>query len=155
MEHKDVVAGVATVAAALKFKDPLSGLTPVLAKLVPYWPSPNSFNDESRKVLSENYPKFATDAFASLYKYSKKIESRLSEVEAPIRVLQSRKDQIVKPVAANIIYEKVSSIHRDISWYEKSGHEMMQDMEADAVFEDLIGFIKKFVATKADSTQAD
>ncbi len=155
MEHKDVVAGLATVAAALKFKDPLAALTPVLAKLVPYWPSPNSFNDESRKVLSENYPKFATDAFSSLYKYSKEIESRLEEVEAPIRVLQSKKDQIIKPVAANIIYEKVSSIHRDISWYEKSGHEMMQDMEADAVFEDLIGFIKKFVATKADSTQAD
>ncbi len=144
MEHKDIVAGLATVAAALKFKDPLSVLTPILAKVVPYWPSPNSFNDESRKVLSENYPKFATDAFASLYKYGKEIESRLPEVEVPIRILQSRKDQIVKPVAANIIYEKVSSVHRDISWYEKSGHEMMQDLEADAVFNDLIDYITKF-----------
>jgi len=155
MNHPDEIAGVATMAAALKFKDVLSVLTPILAKVVPYWPSPNSFNDESRKVLGENYPKFATDAFASLYRYAKAIEKRLSEITVPIRILQSKKDQIVKPVAANIIYEKVSSEHRDISWYERSGHEMGQDMEADAVFEDLITYIKKFQKSTADSESSD
>ncbi len=143
MEHPEVV-GVATVAAALKFKDPLAGLSPLLAKVVRYWPSPNSFNDPKRRVLNENYPKFATDAFVSLYRYAKEIERRLPEVKVPIRILQSKKDQIIKPVSANIIYEKVSSEFRDISWFEESGHEMMQDLEAEAVFEDLMEFVTRF-----------
>ena len=59
----------------------------------------------------------------------------------PIRILQSKKDQIVAPEAANIIYEKVSSPHREIIWYHKSGHEMMQDLEAEPVFHDIMEFV--------------
>jgi carboxylesterase len=143
MEHPDKVAGVATVAAALRFKDPLSKLTPVLAKLVSYWPSPESFNDPSRRVLCENYEKFPTDAFNSLYRYAERIEDSLDSLRVPIRVLQSKKDQVVAPVSANIIYENVSSEHREISWYMESGHEMMQDLEAEAVFDDLMGYVGK------------
>ena len=144
MRHPDKIAGVVTVAAALKFRDPLSALTPVLSKLVAYWPSPQSFNDPQLAVNCKNYPKFPTDAFASLYAYSKEIASRLREVHVPIRILQSKKDQIVAPESANIIYEKVSSPHREIIWYSKSGHEMMQDLEAEKVFHDIMEFVHRF-----------
>jgi 1-acyl-sn-glycerol-3-phosphate acyltransferase len=148
MEHADKVAGVATVAAALRFKDPLVKLTPVLAKVFRYWPSPESFNDPSRRVLGENYPKFATDAFLSLYRYAQRIEDSLPSLRVPIRILQSKKDTVVAPVAANIIYENVSAEHREISWYMKSGHEMMQDLEAETVFDDLMDYVQKFQKDK-------
>lgn len=144
IKHPDKIAGLATVAGALKFADPLSRFTGVLAKFVKYWPSPNSFNDLSLKVNCKNYPKFPTDAFASLYDYSHEIADRLAEIHVPIRILQSKKDQIVAPESANIIYEKVSSQHREIIWYDESGHEMMQDMEADQVFSDIMEFIHRF-----------
>jgi carboxylesterase len=144
MRHPDKIAGVAAVAAALKFKDPLASMTPYLAKLVKYWPSPESFNDLTLKVNCKNYPRFATDAFSSLWDYSQEIASRLREVHVPIRILQSKKDQIIAPEAANIIYEKVSSTNREIIWYHKSGHEMMQDCEAEAVFRDLMEFVHRF-----------
>jgi len=51
---------------------------------------------------------------------------------------------MVAPVSANIIYEKVSSTTRQIVWFTKSGHEMMQDMEADKVCESLMEFINEF-----------
>jgi carboxylesterase len=147
MRHPDKIAGVAVVAPALKFADPLTRFTGVLSKLVKYWPSPESFNDPSLKGDDfKNYPKFPTDSFASLYQYGQDIAERLSEVHVPLRILQSKKDQIVAPESANIIYEKVSSPHREIMWYEKSGHEMMQDLEADQVFEDLMEFIQRFRA---------
>lgn len=146
MRHPDVIAGVVTVAAALKFKDPLSRLTPMLAKVLRYWPSPESFNDPELAKNCTNYPKFATDAFASLYDYAHEIAERLPEMHVPIRILQSKKDQVVAPEAANIIYEKVSSPLRQIVWFEKSGHEMMQDMEADAVFAEIMDFIREFRA---------
>ena len=144
MRHPDKLAGLVTVAAALKFKDPLASMTPLIARFVKYWPSPESFNDLSLKVNCKNYPKFATDAFSSLWDYSQEIAARLREVHVPIRVLQSKKDQIVAPEAANIIYERVSSPHREIIWYHKSGHEMMQDLEAETVFHDIMEYVHKF-----------
>ena len=146
MKHPDVVAGVVPVAASLKFKDPLSGLSPLLAGLFRYWPSPESFHDQELAKNCTNYPKFATDAFASLYRYSRRIADRLHEVHVPIRILQTKADQVVAPESANIIYEKVSSPIRQIVWFEKSGHEMMQDMEADAVFPEIMNFVKQFRA---------
>jgi carboxylesterase len=146
IHHPDKLAGLVTAGACLKFADPLTRLTSVLAKVVKYWPSPESFNDLSLKVNCKNYPKLATDAFASLYSYSQEIAARLGEVHVPICVLQSKRDQIVASEAANIIYEKVSSVHREIVWYQKSGHEMMQDLEAEQVFADIMGFVHRFEA---------
>ncbi len=148
MNHPDLVATTVTVAASLRFKDPLSSLTGILAKVVPTWPSPNSFNDRSLKVNSENYLKFTTDSFASLYAYSQEIESRLAEVTTPICILQSKKDQIIAPVAANVIYEQVSSPNREIHWFKRSGHEMMQDLEADGVIEAIMKYLNKLRITK-------
>ena len=144
MRHPDKIAGVVTVAAALKFADPMAKLTGLISRLVRYWPSPNAFNDMSLKSSSRNYVKFPTDAFGSLFDYSKQVAERLGEVHVPIRILQSKADQIVAAESANIIYEKVSSPHREIVWYEQSGHEMMQDMEARAVFSDIMEFVRRF-----------
>ncbi len=146
MRHPDKIAGLVTVAAALKFHDPLSALTPLLSKVVRYWPSPESFNDATLSTRCTNYPMFATDAFSSLYDYAHKIAERLPEVHVPIRILQSKKDQVVSPQAANIIYEKVSSPIREIVWFERSGHEMMQDMEANLVFREIMAFVTCFMA---------
>ncbi len=71
---------------------------------------------------------------------------RLREVHVPIRVLQSKRDQVVAPEAANIIFERVSSQHREIVWYHRSGHEMMQDLEAERVFHDIMEFVHLFEA---------
>ncbi|MCK5796565.1 MAG: alpha/beta fold hydrolase, partial [Deltaproteobacteria bacterium] len=148
MHHPDAIAGVVTVAAALKFADPLSHLTPLLAKVIRYWPSPEAYNDPECAKKNTNYPKFATDAFAELYHYAHRIAERLPEVHVPLRILQSKKDQVVAPEAANIIYEKVSSPRRGIVWFEKSGHEMMQDLEAEQVFVEIMDFVSRFRPTK-------
>jgi len=141
MKHPDKIAGVVTVAACLKFRNPLAKATPVIARLVRYWPSPESFNDPELARRSTNYPRFATDAFASLIAYAREIARRLPELHVPIRIIQTKADQIVDPESANIIYEKVSSTTREIVWFRRSGHEMMMDMEADRVFEEIMAFV--------------
>ena len=144
MKHANKIAGIVTVGAALKFADPLSGLTPLMSKLIPYWPSPNAFHDKKLAKNSRNYKWFPTRAFASLYAYAQKIEKDLPKVKVPILVIQSKKDQIISPKAANLIYEKVSSDYRDIHWFYKSGHEMMQDLEAKDVFQTILSFVQHF-----------
>lgn len=142
--HPERLAGVVTAAAALRLADPLAPLSPLLARAVDYWPSPNPFNDPARAAASKNYPKFATDAFVSLYRYAKEMEGRLGEVRVPIRVLQSRKDQVVAPVSANLIYEGVGTPHRELHWYEESGHELLADLEAEKVYADVLDFVGRF-----------
>jgi carboxylesterase len=149
--HPELVASVVTVAAALRFKDPLARLTGAIAKVVPTWPSPNSFNDHTLKPRCENYPKFTTDSFASLFAYSQEMERRLPEIKVPVCVLQSKRDQIVAPVAANVIYERVGSEHREIHWFEHSGHEMMQDLEADAVLARIMDYLGRVRTEKAQA----
>ncbi len=148
VRHPDKIAGLVTVGACLKFADPLAKLTGLLSRVVTYWPSPNAFNEPSLKVNSKNYAKFPTRTFGSLYEYSQEIAERLHEVHVPIRILQSKKDQVVAAEAANIIYEKVSSPLREILWYQKSGHEMMQDLEAPQVFTDIMKFVHRFEKDK-------
>jgi len=146
--HRDLVAGVVPVAAAVRFQDPLAGLSPYLAKVVRFWPSPNAFNDpELRRRENRNYPKFATDAFASLYAYSRRVPHLLSFVKAPILILQSREDQVVAPRSAEIIHEHVSSRDKRIVWFERSGHEMFLDLEREAVIRAVMEFIERMRAS--------
>lgn len=157
--HPGHVAGLVTVAAALRFADPAVALTPLLARLFRSWPSPAAFNDPSRAHLSRNYPRFATDAFASLLELARETERRLPQVHVPIRVLHSKADTVIAPVSANLIVEGVSSPIRELVWYEESGHEMMQDLEAERVFGDVMDFVLRFhaeprpVATRATRPQ--
>ena len=145
IRHPDKIASVVTMAAALRFKDPLAGFSKYMSRAVKFWPSPKAYHDADCEKRNMNYPKFATDAFVSLYDYSREIEARLPRLMAPIMILQSKKDQVVAPVSANLIYEGVSSDFRDIIWFDRSGHEMGQDMEAKQVFETIDSFIGGFI----------
>lgn len=131
--HGDRIAGVIVAAPALKFADPLSALTPVMARLVSFWPSPNAFHDKELAKASQNYKKFPTDAFASLFAYAGEVGNLLSFVKVPVVVLHSHKDQVISPKAANVVMERVSSSDRSVVWFHESGHEMFMDLEAEAV----------------------
>ncbi len=142
--HKEHVAGLVTVAAALKFADPFAGLTPLLAAVVPSWPSPKAYHDKSLEAQrNQNYPKFPPKAFLELYEYAQEMENRLSFVRCPTLVLHSRVDQVVHPKAADVIYEKIQAKDKRLVWFEKSGHEMLLDMEAPQVTETIVDFFKQ------------
>jgi len=144
--HRDKVAGVVSIAAAVKVADPLAPLSPVLAGLIRFWPSPNAYNDkELEKKENKNYKKFSTKAFASLYRYIKGTKNRLSFIKAPILIVETKKDTVVSPESANIIYEKVSSKDKKIVWFEKTNHEMLLDMESEQVIKVVLDFVKRTV----------
>jgi len=142
-KHAPSICGVITVAPALQFTDPLAPLSGKLAKLFRFWPSPNAYTDKECAKKNRNYPYFSTQAFASLYTYSRKIPDLLPAITAPLLVLQHRLNQVVNPKGALLLMEKAGSEHKRLVWFEKSGHEMMLDAEAPAVFAE----IEKFLAT--------
>lgn len=141
--HADKIAGIVTVAAALRFKDPLARLVGPLSKVVSFWPSPRAYHDKECSQQNENYPKFATDAFGSLYRFGKEMEGRLGEIRTPALVIQTRKDQVVDPEAAAVIHEKLGSEDKELVWFNRSGHEMLLDLEATEVMNVIEEFIVK------------
>jgi len=143
MKHPKNVAGIVTVAAALKFQDKLAFLSPLLAKVASSWPSPKAYHDKAlEKQRNRNYPKFATDSFAELYRYARHIEENLSFVHCPALILHSKVDQVIQPQAAQIIHDRISSTSKKLVWFEKSGHEMMLDMESEAVIRTIADYLK-------------
>jgi carboxylesterase len=60
---------------------------------------------------------------------------------APILVIQSRQDEVIDPNSANIIYENVESIQKDIRWYEHSRHVITLDKERDQLHEEVLTFL--------------
>ena len=155
INHSDKIAGIETISASIKYSDPLTGMTPLLSNVIKFWPMPSPFQDKELSKKSTNYKKFATDAFASLYNYSIEIEKMLPELEVPIRILHSKKDKMISPVSANIIYENISSKTREIIWFNKSGHEMLHDLEAQDVCVALMEFVGNFKKGKIEETKKD
>lgn len=152
--YRNQVAGVIGVATALKFKDPLAGLTGVISKVVPFWPAPNSYQDKTLKEKrNRNYAKFPTKAFASLYEYATTVKNRLSFVKAPALLIGSHKDQIIAPSANAIIYEKIESKSKKMVWFEESGHEMLLDLEAKKVRQTIKDFIEELMLEKTAATE--
>ncbi len=135
------ISGVVAVAPALRFTDPLAPLAGALAKLFPLWPSPHAYKDPECAKRNTNYPYFSTRSFATLLELSREVERMLPAVKQPLLVLQHRANQVVHPKSAEIILERAGSRDKRVRWFLKSGHEMMLDLEADAVFEAIIAFI--------------
>lgn len=140
-DRPEAVAGLALVAPALRFANPLTPLTPLISQLFAYWPSPKGFNDSECERANTNYPKFATSAFASLLSYAKRTEARLGEISAPTLILMSHRDTVIKPLSAVVIEAGLASREKRVLWFERSGHEMLQDLEAAAAVEQIAAFV--------------
>lgn len=142
MEHPEQIAGIATVAAALDFKDPLVKLTPFLSKFFKFWAAPKPPKDSVYPCT--NYPKLTLDSFQSLREYGRIIESRLEEVKVPALIVATKNDNVVKPEVAQLIFDRIGSEQKELRWFERSGHEMMQDCECGAVFDALERYVLGF-----------
>jgi carboxylesterase len=60
---------------------------------------------------------------------------------APILVVQSRHDQVINPDSANMIYNSVESIQKEIRWFEQSRHVITLDKEKDQLHEEVLTFL--------------
>lgn len=127
------VAGLVLLAPALRFADPMTNLTPLLAMVASSWPSPQAFWDPERAKANTNYPRFPTAAFRELWQLGFSTDRRLDEVTAPVVVLAARRDQIVSSEAIAILQQRLASRFVAVEWFSQSGHEMLQDLEAEAV----------------------
>lgn len=132
-DHPDVVAGLVVLTPAMRFSDPLAPFTPLLKGIFPFWPSPNSFADPVLAKNCTNYTRFPTATAGHLIAFGRETEMRLPQVKVPVTVLYSRKDTIVHPGVVKLLQDNLGSAVKEVVYFDRSGHEMLQDCEAEAV----------------------
>lgn len=140
MERPERLAGLVLVAPALRFVDPLTSLTPLLSMFAKFWPMPKAPKDCGYEAM--NYPYFPTKTFASFQDLARHIEVNLPRVKVPLSVMHSKVDRTIQWISSQIIHDRVSSTEKELHWFERSGHEMMMDVEKDRVFELAMAFIR-------------
>jgi carboxylesterase len=142
-DYPEDVAGVATIAAALQIADPLIRFSPVMSRFIKMWKGnpAGGYADASLVANNTNYKLIATDSLVSLYRYGRIVTHLLPRVKAPLLAIHSRKDRVIKPISSEIIYQRVGSRDKQLCWFEVSGHEMLQDCEAEAVVAEIERFI--------------
>lgn len=88
------------------------------------------------------YGKTPIACVASLHKLTHKVKRLLPCVEVPLLIGQGEKDRVVAPRSAIFAYEKAGSRLKELVSYPQSSHSLLQDVDRDAVYEDVLRFVR-------------
>lgn len=151
------IAGVAALAAPLRFSSRLMARANLMKYPLPYTNQPDQsslpqiIRDEQARRGEPargrvRYDRWSTAAVAQLFELSRRAESQLSQVTAPLLLIYSRGDVTAVVEQSDAIASGVSSptIQRHI--LDHSGHILTQDVEREQVFT----WVADFVTTIAN-----
>ncbi len=149
--HQREVAAVVALAPAMRFFNRYAPYAAYAAPVKPMWGDPNrdmgvGWGDPELGRQHGNYRQFPISAFASLYRYAQVVERQLPRITAPALLLHSRVDQTIPGAASEAVYRQISSVDKQLLWFERSGHEMLRDIEASAVLDHVEHFVLRQVA---------
>ncbi len=147
------VDSVVAIVPAVRLASPIALVAGLVARVVRWIPVPpeNAYEDRALARHSRNYLRVPSAAVVELVRFGRQVHSRLSDVRAPLLVLASRKDRVVSTWSAETVFRETSSSWKDLVWFERCGHEMLQDLEREAV----MGRIEQFVAERRTLGEMD
>lgn len=144
-QRPEWLAGIVTVAAALRLDLPTAFLLPLVGRSgrLAAVDARNAYADAALAVNSTNYPAAPISAVYSLVQFGRRIERELPQVRVPLLVLYTPHDRVVRPESARIIYERVGTppAEKALRAFERSGHEMLLDTQRDEAFAAIMAFI--------------
>jgi carboxylesterase len=142
LERPERLRAVVAVAPALRQAHRLAPLVPFVAPFRHYLSMPpNGYSDATKQRLAEGYPRLPTSAFLSLVAYARWLEPRLDAVRTPTLIVHSRVDRVIHPDSATRIHARLGCADKELCWFERSGHEMLVDCEAEAVLDAVETFV--------------
>ncbi|MBM3268842.1 MAG: alpha/beta fold hydrolase [Candidatus Sericytochromatia bacterium] len=151
VERPEAVAGLALVAPFLHSRSPLAPFSGLLARFLRDFPNPPPPPDPT--YVCTNYTWFPTASFVEVYKFQREVEGRLGQITQPLLILGSRRDNLAHPRGLRQILESVRSAEKRLEWFGKTGHEMMQGCEREAVYAEIMGFLanRRIAAREAEA----
>jgi carboxylesterase len=88
------------------------------------------------------YDRTPVPCVVSLQAGIRRVKRRLPHVTAPLLVIQGGDDQTVQPRSAQYIMDRAGSQHKQYKFYPNSSHGILLDRDKEAVFEDILTFLK-------------
>ena len=155
-DSRDKIDSIILIAAAVQPASPIAPgkplhfLSPVVGKLLKKWDFPPVYADAALAAGNPNYLWAPMDAVLTFLDFTGTTRSRLSQIQTPALILQSRKDSLVAPISANIICNEISTPaeQKQIVWFEKTNHEMFRDCEHEAVANVIMKYIRKRIGAE-------
>lgn len=151
IEHPGEVESLVVLAPALRYANPLTNVAALVARFVKTMPldTANAFTDRTLAAGAGNYTSFPTQTFVTIVQAGRQIEGLLPRVGAPLLAIGARRDRVVQPHCAQLVYQRAGSREKEIAWFERSGHELLLDCEGDAVLDRVGEFLRARVQARS------
>lgn len=134
-KYPNKIKGLILLSPALKFRNPLTKYTAKITSYVKKIPGINRFRFSNFKLAEtqKGYSWFPAKSFHQYWLRTQHFDSVLEKINLPTTIIHSKKDRLADPFGAEHIYQKIKSKDKKIFWLNKSGHELLLDVEADEV----------------------
>jgi carboxylesterase len=154
--YQEQLAGLVTIAAALKYSDPRTNLLPLLArfqKKIVFQFNPADYCDPDMLKTNQNYKWIPTHAALQLYRYQQRMRkpNLMAQITIPTLVIATQKDRTIDPKIQQWLYDNLGSKEKTLKWFYRSGHEMLRDGEKTEALDE----IEKFVAKLHDRAASE
>jgi len=150
IHHNDDIAAAGIMAPPFRFTDwKANVILPIATPLgIPriIGDIPNDIDDVSDMSQRTHvcYDRTSVAAGASLVVLMRRAKRKLGRITAPVLVMMSKKDSIVDPKSAHIVYDRISSEKKQLVMLEKSLHTITVDAEKKRVADELVEFFGEF-----------
>jgi len=134
-KYPSKVESLVLLSPALHFKNPLTKYTPQIKTIVNKVPGIGILRFSSLGVSRKNktYSWFPAKTFHHYWLRTQHFDSVLEKIFQPTLIIHSKKDRLANPSGAEHIFNTIKSEIKEIKWLNKSGHEMLIDIEAEKV----------------------
>lgn len=134
--------GVISLCTPIYVRDRRIHFVPLLKRVIAY---SNRDGEKLPHIEKEIYIYQRTPlrSLESLLQFMKLMKKRISKVNTPIFIAQSKKDETVRPQSATYIYNGIGSADKELHWYENSTHIITLDVEKEKLFTDVAAFIDR------------
>lgn len=145
-QQPEHVAGIVALAPAVRIAHRLAPIAWMARGWMPYVPMGKTvaYSDPRLATSDDSYHRLAVDAFCSFFYATRRVERMLPQISAPLLVIHSRRDRVIKPIAAQITYDRARSIDKQLIWYDRCGHALLEDCDAPEV----LAQVRRFLQTR-------
>ncbi|MDP2891704.1 MAG: alpha/beta fold hydrolase [Bacillota bacterium] len=148
------VDAIVTISTPIRYRfDMLAQLSPLIrfSSKIRKWPGAHMYNNH----FKIGYDRFPEAKLYDLYRINTIARSLLKKVTCPILAVQSKKDELVRPMNLNIILSGVSSDQKESLLLERSPHSCITGLEADLISMKISQFINRYLGTEMDVSKPD
>ncbi|RLI60706.1 MAG: esterase [Candidatus Asgardarchaeum californiense] len=144
-ENHNDFSGMISLAAPVEIRDPRLKLIPIYKFFKPFIPKEEAQKGPEIKyeLYHFSYDVIPVRALHELLKLLKAVKKNLSRITVPALIVHGKLDETVPTYNAEVIYNSISSQHKELLWLEKSHHVMTLDVERAKLFEAVENFVRK------------